>query len=411
MTAPYTQAYVFALDADNEQQWAGTLATGDGMGTFHYAQGWLEHSQAYALDPVNLPLEPGTFRVQNTKGVFGVFTDAGPDDWGTRLMLMHQASAPQNEIERLLRTSGGGVGVLEFSLSRSRPRKPAEPAPMEWLEQLVDVAERVQRRETLTPEQWVLIEPGSSMGGARPKAVVADGESQWLVKLSRDSDLVDIPRLEYATLSLLKNAGWPVPDVQLKDLGAGRSALLVRRFDRDPARPVHFISANSLFNLSRLRPIRDSRKNPYSYVNLAGILRRHAEHPIQAGQDLFQRMVFNILIGNTDDHARNHGMTMDIRSGTWHLAPVYDVLPTVGSPGGKQAMGVGQHGADGTLENALSYSNLFGLKANEAKTIVQTTRELARQLPAYLTQSGLTEADITIATGTFSPDFNSYQER
>ncbi|MEX1213548.1 type II toxin-antitoxin system HipA family toxin [Saccharospirillum sp.] len=399
MTAPYTQAYVFAVNADNEQQWAGTLATADGMGTFHYTQYWLEHPSAYPLDPVNLPLEPRTFRVQNPKGVFGVFTDAGPDDWGTRLMLMHQASAPRNEVERLLRTSGGGVGVLEFSLSRSRPRQPAKPAPMAWLEQLADVTDRVQRREVLTQEQWALIEPGSSMGGARPKTVVTDGTAQWLVKLSRDSDLVDIPRLEYATLALLKDAGWPVPEVQLKALGAGRSALLVRRFDRDPAQPVHFISANSLFNLARLRPIRDSLKNPYSYVNLAGILRRQAANPKQAGQDLYRRMVFNLLIGNTDDHARNHGMTLDIKSGTWSLAPVYDVLPTVGSPGGKQAMGVGRNGADSTLENALSYCTLFGLTESEAQAVIKNTQHLAQQLSDYLTKASLTEADKAIVVG------------
>lgn len=393
MVKPFTSAYVFARLASGARVRVGEISADGPVGIFRYDEAWLKQPEAYPLDPENLPLGPATYRTSHRKGVFGVFTDAGPDDWGTRILLMNHNSAPKNEVERLLRTSGGGVGVLEFSLSRTAPRPPSAVPDVSLLDELALVTQKVSARERLTEQQLALIEPGSSMGGARPKVVVREGEDSWLVKLSRAGDPVDLPRLEYATMTLMQTAGFHVPEVRLHELGSGQTAFMIRRFDRILGRPVHFISANSLFHLERLRTVRDSRHNPYSYVNLARLLRRHAATPEKDCEELFRRMVFNIMIGNTDDHARNHGLIYDTQAQAWQLAPAYDVLTTIGGERGRQAMGVGVQGGDSTEANALSYSKLFMLNDTTARELVAETKALVEMLPGALQEAGMSPAD------------------
>lgn len=396
MESAYNSAYVFSRLASGERAPVGQLFIKGAVGSFRYWDSWLEHPYAYPLDPVNLPLTPGSVRSQSPKAVFGVFTDAGPDDWGTRILLLHHSGAPKNEIERLLRTSGRGVGMLEFSLSRSAP-KTAPPLPdISLLSELAQVVQQVQDRESLSPEQLALIEPGSSMGGARPKTSVGEGPYSWLVKFSRAGDIMDFPRLEYATMQLMRSAGFNVPEVRLKLLGQGRTAFMIKRFDRDHGHPVHFISAHSLFNIDRLRRVRDSRYNPYSYVNLARILRKHASQPQKDCRELFRRMAFNILVGNTDDHARNHAMIYNTANRSWSLSPAYDVLPTINGNRGRQAMGVGREGADSTRANTFSYASLFMLSSDQAQEDWDVMTRLVQRLPEAARDFGMAPADIEI---------------
>jgi serine/threonine-protein kinase HipA len=398
----YQSAYVFARLAAGECRLAGTISCAPPLAEFVYSKSWLAEPEAYPLDPVNLPLVNRTFRTQNPKGTFGVFTDAGPDDWGTRIMLMHHNSSPQNEVERLLRTSGGGVGLLEFSLSRSYPRRAPQLPGVELLDELAAVAQKVQAHEPLTPEQLALIEPGSSMGGARPKVVVADNTSQWLVKFSRQQDLLNIPALEFLTMELLREAGLRVPATGLRELGGGHHAFLIARFDRLTGQPVHFVSANSLFNTSRLRMVRDSRKNPYSYINLAAVLRKHSAEPVQDCRELFTRMLCNILLGNTDDHARNHAMMYLVGDRRWRLSPVYDVLPTLGGVRGHQAMGVGAQGADATLENARSLCRLFYFSDAQARSEIERLHALVATLPKRAAKAGMAVGEVHMLEGVLN---------
>ncbi|MGD8175535.1 type II toxin-antitoxin system HipA family toxin [Marinimicrobium sp. ARAG 43.8] len=398
MVEPYYDAYVFTRTSGGELTRVGQLSARPPVGTFRYDSQWLENRDAYPLDPENLPLKAHTFRTTNRKAVFGVFTDAGPDDWGTRVLLLNNSSTPKNEIERLLRTSGSGVGTLAFSLSRSATRPASQPPDITLLAELSNVIQKVSERETLTSDQLALIEPGSSMGGARPKVVVCEGEESWLVKFSRVSDPVDIPRLEYATMKLLFQAGFHVPEVRLEELGNGQTAFLIKRFDRTPGQPVHFLSANSLFNLDRVRTVRDSKLNPYSYINLARILRHHSSEPERDCHELFRRMVFNILIGNVDDHARNHGMIYEINQQRWGIAPAYDVLPTIHGAQGRQAMGVGVDGANSTKTNALSYANLFMLDKTTANRFYSEVKAIAEELPHFAQQAGMAAAEQSILT-------------
>lgn len=389
------KAYVFAADAAGKDVLAGTLESDGKNGSFTYADTWLSETWTYPLDPVNLPLSPKRYAITNKKGVHGVFSDAGPDDWGTRIMLYGNKSAPANELERLLRTSGGGVGCLRFSGSRSRPKAVAPLPSLSRIAELVHIIDRAQGRELVTPEELALIDPGSSMGGARPKVSCVDEDGKrWLVKLARKGDIVDTPRLEYASMTFCRDKlGINTPECGIMKLGDDQVAFVIRRFDDH----AHFISAHGLFNQDRVRPIQDSKLNPYSYVNLSSILRKHATEFEKDCHELFRRMVVNIAIGNTDDHSRNHAMLYDISCGRWSLSPAYDMLPSINGTRGQQALGVGQFGSLSTRENALSYAHLFSIKEYEAECIVDEIYEaIALEWHGHLIDAGVSEADCYI---------------
>lgn len=177
---PITEVYVFGMTPDGEPVLAGTLSIARTVGTFTYEQSWLEHPDCYPLDPVNLPLTSGPHKCHQKGGVFPVFSDAAPDAWGTKIMLLQHNSQPQNEIERLLRTSGRGVGSLQFSLSRSRPKSPGPSHDISLIEQLYDAVEAIDGATLPDAEVLRLVQPGSSMGGARPKVTLLDGNMEYL---------------------------------------------------------------------------------------------------------------------------------------------------------------------------------------------------------------------------------------
>lgn len=389
---PYEHAYVFGQGADGNSHLAGSIHVSDNVGYFSYADAWLAQPWAYALDPQNLPLATKRYRALTKHGVHGVFRDAAPDDWGTRIMLLRHQHAPENELERLIRTSGAGVGCLRFSLSRASVKIPLPLPSMAHIREIASIAGRVDALKTLSHEELVLLEPGSSMGGARPKITVSENDKSWLVKFRKQGDLVNVPLLEYCSMSFLReNLGLHVPEVKLLSLG-DHDAFAIRRFDKN----VHFISANSLFNQERIRMIEDSKYNPYSYCNLATLIRKHCVDFKSDMLELFKRMLANIVMGNTDDHARNHAFVFDIESQAWRLSPCYDMLPIVATSTRTQALGVGKNGAKATIENALSYADLFGLKHAQAKEIADEVLSIYQNYwLAHCTTNGLSSSDLS----------------
>jgi serine/threonine-protein kinase HipA len=200
MNKSLTAAYVFAQSPTGSHELAGTLSQSRTAGTFVYSDQWLEHSWAYALDPVNLKLQTGAFTTTNTNKVFPVFSDAGPDDWGTKVLLAGHTRLPANEIERLLATSGHGVGCLRFSLSRSRPKEPAPAPSINLLHELEDASLKIANNQTVDPALLALLIPATSMGGARPKITLREGNKDYIAKFSKPGDLINVPRVEYATM-------------------------------------------------------------------------------------------------------------------------------------------------------------------------------------------------------------------
>lgn len=397
---PYEKAYVFAQNVEGQHSLAGLLYSSGGSGHFEYSPQWLANETAYPLDPVNLPLSSKRYRALNHHGLHGVFRDAAPDDWGTRIMLLRNEHAPANELERLIRTSGGGVGCLRYSLSRERAKTPAPLPEMAHIEALAELASRLDSKQELAPEELALLEPGSSMGGARPKITVKEGHERWLVKFDRTGDAIDTPLLEYCSMQFLQTViGIRVPETRLIAMGK-KHAFAIKRFDED----THFISANSLFNQDRVRMIEDSKKNPYSYCNLASFIRKHCNHYKEDLEELFTRMVANIVMGNTDDHARNHALQYNIKNKQWALTPAYDMLPIVNTRSRLQAMGVGKMGAQASISNALSYAKLFGLSDDRALQISNHIEGNYRtRWKSFLQERNVSTADIKLITQAALP--------
>jgi len=391
----YSCAYVFSLSPQGERRRVGEIKTSNLMGEFQYDSDWLDSTWAYPLDPVNLPLSPKRYHVHNMKNMFGVFSDAGPDSWGERILLQHHRSLPRNEIERLLRLSGMGVGCLQFSLSRTRPKETPPLPTMDRLLTLSNATEHLLLKHQLTSHELLLLDPGSSMGGARPKVTVDDKEGVWLVKFSRPDDLIDIPNVEYACMQLLSKLGIHVPETKLMPLGNKKSAYMIKRFDRITGDPIHFISAHSLFNIDRVRLIPDAHHDPRSYIALARHLRAHSAHAIEDCLELYSRMVANVLLKNTDDHARNHAMIYNVSTSKWRLAPVFDVLPSLGFQG-EQALGIGCYGRESTIDNLLTASGAFGVSDEQALQRIHTMQTIIKDWKDYFFTCGVTAADLNL---------------
>jgi serine/threonine-protein kinase HipA len=393
---PETHAYVFARSPESKPVLAGSIKLTHRGGEFNYAASWLNAPWAYPLDPINLPLSMQTYVTTDRKKVFGVFLDAAPDAWGERIQLMSNESSPRNELEKLIRLSGSGVGIIEFSLSQSRPKTPRALPSAQLLDRLSKAIDQITSNHELSGDELQLIEPGSSMGGARPKVTLTDEAGiAWLTKFSRADDIVSYPEIEFASMTLLAKVGVRVPEVKLQKITDGKYCYLIKRFDRVAGTDIHFISANALFNIDRLRIYEDSRNDPAGYIALARILRKVSDAPLEDCVELFKRMVFSILIGGTDDHARNHAVVFDVTARQWRLSPAYDVLPIVNSQG-QQSMGIGLFGRDSTLQNALSAAADFGIKPSASIGIVKEIVAVLSNWRVHFAAAGVGAGDLVV---------------
>lgn len=389
-------AYVFAPTPSGESALAGELALTPRGCEFRYALTWHQAEWGYALDPINLPLSPAPHIAPHGSEIFGVFSDATPDSWGERILLLQHQAIPRNIIEKLLRLSGSGVGGIKFSLSRARAKTAAPLPSITLLETLAAAVADIDQHAAVPEDILKLISPGSSMGGARPKITLTDEQGNlWIVKFSRETDLIHYPIAEYATMNLMTKAGIATSEIALHNLGEHNACYMNRRFDQAPHRGIHFISAHALFNLTRVRSYSNAADDPASYIALARILRKISAAPKDDCAQLFRRMVFNILIGNTDDHALNHALLYDVSARKWRLSPAYDVLPIINNQG-EQSLGVGTQGRASSLANALSLPDAFGLHKSDALDIAQQVMACLSQWREYFSQCGASARDLQL---------------
>lgn len=280
----------------------------------------------------------------------------------------------------------GALGV-STSADEYLPRRLGPLPTLKDADELQELIRKVQNNEPVPPAQRRLISPGATMGGARPKALIDIAGHQWVIKFS-DGDPADTPLIEHATMTLAQQAGIRTAQTMPVRLTHGH-AVAIKRFDRLGGVRLHGLSAGVALRAAG---------EQFGYPELAQLLRRRgvteSDAYVAQMRELFRRMVFNILMDNTDDHEKNHALLMTDAQ-QYELSPAFDILPS-GQALGFQQMRVGDQEADSTLANALSLSQMYGLTKNEA---VKEARAVARAVDGWkqhFTASGVTRSDIDL---------------
>jgi len=386
---------------NNEPVIAGKFEQNNRVGTFYYAESYLKREDAFPLDPINLPLVNNKdFHTESNGGVFGALLDAGPDRWGQRVLAQLSPRKPKNSLEYLLAGNGDGVGSLLFSMSRNSIKIPNYKGHASDINQLEQAAQDLLKDEHLSPElKQMIMDNGSSMGGARPKATVLIDGVHYLAKFNRSNDLFNEARAEKASLDMARDAGIKVSDSRvIHNPVTGHDVLLTKRFDfNEKGHKKHYLSANSLLNLRKIR-----ENDPGSgYPGLAEITRRFTKDPLESSIEVFKRMTFRVLLGDTDDHAKNYGYLYNVKEKHFEHSPMFDVLPHMNNIG-NQALVVGEYGRQSSIKNILSMSESFGLKKNEAAQIIAEQAKIISQWRDYFRHAGISETEITIMSPCFS---------
>lgn len=368
------------------------LDTKTGRGEFNYGKSYLARVDAFALDPIHLPLKPGIFSYQANKGVFGVLSDAGADSWGRKLILSLHNTKPQNELEFLLAGSGYGVGALVFSLSRSASKHKTNKNTLADLALLDQAKDNLLANKAISNEAKKAFEFGQSMGGARPKTSVQIKQKLYLAKFNRPDDLFNLVRAEHAAMCMAKELGIRTANTAIHETENG-DVLLIERFDVSKDLPTHhFLSANSL--LQKPKVAMSDLSTYYSYGELAEFIRHYTIEFADDATELYKRMVFNAFIGNTDDHSRNHAFLYCFADKTWRLSPAYDITPINNSK--QHGIGLGEDGRFASIDNLLSQTKRFGLNVSQATKIITQIEQYTSQWREHFQRfANITDDDIT----------------
>ncbi|MEQ8230462.1 MAG: HipA domain-containing protein [Gammaproteobacteria bacterium] len=399
-----TECFVYiALPGQTELVTAGrfrleTDNAGGAVGRFRYGRSYLARPDSVPLDPIELMLVSRTYTTARMKGVFGALRDAGPDYWGRRVIERHARTTALSEIDYLLYAPDDRAGALAFGLGQEPPAPRRDFNNTLQLERLQAIADAIINEEAipqgaLADHIDALLLAGTSMGGARPKAVIEHEDALWLAKFNHPQDRWNVARVEHAMLTLARECGLSAATSQIIDV-AGRDVLLVRRFDREKA-DTGYARARMISGLTLLQaddaPVNRER---LSYPLLAEEVRRVSAAAKDDAQELFRRMCFNAMISNTDDHPRNHAVIA--KDTAWRLSPAYDLTPStpISIEHRDLAMACGDAGRFANARNLLSQAPRFLLKPAEADALLAAMQEcIQARWYATARACGVTEAD------------------
>ena len=413
------ECYVYiTLPGQTEPVTAGRYALsvdrrGAPFGQFVYGRTYLDRANAVPLDPIELKLSPRTYTTAALGGVFGALRDASPDYWGRRVIQRHLGKAQPGEMEYLLFSPDDRAGALGFGLNQ------IPPAPKRAFNQTLDLAKVQSIADIIVADDdradadhdrdqvEKLMVIGTSMGGARPKAVVEDASGLWIAKFNRPDDAWNSARVEHAMLTLARACGLTTAESRVVEV-AGRDVLLVKRFDREKT-DAGYLRARMISALTLLRTEDTYQsRNRWSYVLLAEEVRRVCADPGQNAAELFRRMCFNALISNIDDHPRNHALIA--KETDWKLSPAYDLTPAtpVSAERRDLAMECGDAGRFASAGNLLSQSARFLLNRDEAAAIIDAMEAQVRGTwYSTVRGAGVSERDCEkIATAFVYPGFS-----
>jgi len=383
------------------------------LGRFVYGKSYLQRPDAVAIDPAQLKLQSNVYETVALKGVFGALRDAGPDYWGRRVIERHAGKTELSEMDYLLYAPDDRAGALGFGLNQVPPSPKRDFNQTLNLSTLQAVADAIINEEDLPVsagqtqiEDLMLI--GTSMGGARPKAVVEDTDGLWIAKFNRPDDKWNQARIEHAMLTLAQQCGLNVAQSKTASIGE-QDVLLVKRFDRKKT-DTGYCRARMVSALTLLRTEDTHRtRDRWSYILLAEELRRISAEPQKDAAELFRRMCFNALISNIDDHPRNHAAIAMNKD--WRLSPAYDLTPAtpISTEHRDLAMICGDRGRFANEQNLLSEHARFLLEKEEAeKMIFNMKKHVHENWYATARGAGVSENDCKkIQTAFVYPGFST----
>jgi serine/threonine-protein kinase HipA len=381
----YKEAFVWIwLPKKTEPVVAGKLeAVGDKL-LFNYGRSYLERindiaNPAISIFEDELPLKEGERPLLEGLSVASCIRDGAPDAWGRRVIINKKLgvngfdTAQLDELTYMLESGSDRIGALDFQQSATEyiPRL----AAVVPLDELLESAERVEKGVPLTPELDQALFHGSSLGGARPKASIEDENKKYIAKFSTTSDIYNVVKAEYIAMRLAREVGLHVASVKITS-AAGRDVILIERFDRikveEGWQRKSMLSALTLFGLD------DMMARYASYETLAEIIRHKFTNPKKTLEELFSRLVFNILCGNTDDHARNHAAFWN--GADMSLTPAYDICPQSRSGNeASQAMLISDNNRSSKFTTCLATAKNFLLSENDVKTIFERQEDIINE--------------------------------
>lgn len=400
---PGTTEFVTAARFEQSQ-------TRDGipMGRLIYGRHYLARPDAVELDPVELKLGQTVYNTVHMNGFFGAIRDAMPDFWGRRVIERNLQKPVLDEFDYLMYGPDDRAGALGFGLGVEPPaprRDFNQTLDLASLQKMVDLIinhspEPIEDPAKAKQVQELLL-LGTSMGGARPKAVVEENHSLWIAKFSSPEDRWNQPRVEHAFLNLAKECDLNVADSKIVDV-AGKDVLLVRRFDRDYGekgyRRHRMLSALTLLKSEESPLVREN----WSYLLLADEIRKTSASPQADLRELFGRMCFNAVVSNLDDHPRNHAILAKDKH--WRLSPAYDLTPTLTIAQDRRllAMICGTYGRLARRDNLLTAHERFLLSKEEATKIIDNIiKTVTEQWQHCLRRAGVSEKDCMILSQSF----------
>ena len=390
------------LPGEAEPVVAGQLTLESGRLAFTYGRSYLGRDDAIPIYEPELPLRPG--RIEPLPGLEspGCIRDAAPDAWGRRVIVNRLSGvrgadidvASLGELIYLLKSGSDRAGALDFQLTPDRyePRLAGKAT----LEELIEAAERVETGVPLSPDLAQALFHGSSIGGARPKALIDEADRKLIAKFSAAADLYSVVKAEFIAMRLARAVGLNAAEVRLVQ-AAGKDVLLVERFDRAKGSGGWtrraFVSALTLLGLDEMLA------RYASYADLAEIARRRFVSPRDALRELFGRLVFNVLCGNTDDHARNHAAFW--AGATLELTPAYDVCPQARAGGeATQAMLIDGDDRLSRIATCLRAAHLFHMDRDAAKALVAGQLDaVGSAWPRVCDDAGLSATDRSLLWG------------
>lgn len=411
--------FVYENFSSPEPKKLGVLYVDTLRGTEHYSfeydEYWLKNTKfSYNLDP-DISMFSG--RQYTTKNIFGMFADASPDRWGRVLMKRREAIKARNENRKPDKLYDSDfllgvydqtrVGALRFKEDEdgaflSDDKETAAP-PWATLRSLEEASRQFEKDENILNDKWLkqLIKPGSSLGGARPKATVEDEKGNlWIAKFPSKNDEYNVGAWEKVVHDLAKLCGLNVPESKIEKFSKDGSTFLVKRFDRDGKRRIHFASAMTMLGKSDGASSDDGS----SYIDIVDFIKAYGACPKEDLSELFKRIIFNMAVSNTDDHLRNHGFILTDKG--WKLSPLYDVNPV--PYGDTLSLNVDSYDNSISIDLAVSAADFYDIKPEDAQIYAEEIMSIVRNSWENLAQKyGINREQIEEMRPAFSVCYNS----